>query len=118
MKTVVTTLTLAIGICGVALAGGTPGYESVIKVRESFPAFHGKVVSEYTDCVADRTVKMLKLKRGGDKKLLGSTMTDSAGKWEILVDPLKSGSYFAIAQRSAGTKYECTRAKSETTVVD
>lgn len=118
VKLIALTLTLSIVVCASALASGTPGYESVIKLRDSFPAFHGKVLSEFEDCVAGRTVKMFKLRRSGDKKLLGSAMTDSDGKWEVLVDPLKSGAYFAIAQRSGGTMYECTRAKSKTEVVD
>ena len=117
---------LALVICGsmigVAAATNTVEIDSRIILRESFPAFHGKVKSHNSACLAPRRVKLFKEKRNGDKKLLGKTQTDSAGKWEVLVDPLKSGVYYAIVKKrtegTAGTIFVCLRDKSKTAVVD
>ena len=67
-------------------------------------------------------MKLFKKKRSGDRKLLGKTFTDVEGKWEIIVDPLSSGSYRAVvkqrAEGTAGTIFVCLRDKSKRAVVD
>ncbi len=105
-----------------APATNTVEIDSQIIMRQHFPAFHGKVKSSNEACVQNRLVKLFKKKRSGGRKLLGKTHTDSAGKWAVIVDPLKSGVYRAVVkQRSegtAGTIFVCLRDKSQQAVVD
>ena len=105
-----------------ANATNTVEIDSQIILRETFPAFHGKVTSSNEACVQNRLVKLFKKKRSGGRKLLGKTHTDSAGRWEVIVDPLSSGVYRAVvkqrAEGTAGTIFVCLRDKSQRAVVD
>ena len=105
-----------------ANATNTVEIDSQIILRETFPAFHGKVKSSNEACVQNRLVKLFKKKRSGGRKLLGKTHTDSAGHWEVIVDPLSSGVYRAVvkqrAEGTAGTIFVCLRDKSQRAVVD
>jgi hypothetical protein len=117
-------LTLAFGAltAGVAGATNTVQIDSTIKLRNSFPAFHGKVTSPNQACADNRLVKMFKKKRSGGRKLLGKTHTDVNGKWEVIVDPLSSGAYLAVVKQreegTAGTIFVCLRDKSKIVGVD
>lgn len=107
-----------------SVAGTTNTVEikSRIILRETFPAFHGRVKSPNQACIQQRRVKLFKRKPNGDRKLLGRTRTNSAGKWKVIVDPLSSGAYWAVVKRrsegAAGTIFVCLRDKSKTVVVD
>ncbi len=107
---------------GVAGATNTVEIDSEIVLRETFPAFHGKVKSSNVACTQGRLVKLFKKKRSGGRRLLGKTHTDLAGKWQVIVDPLSSGVYRAVVkQRSegtAGTIFTCLRDKSSRAIVD
>ena len=117
-------LTLAFGAltAGIAGATNTVQIDSTIKLRNSFPAFHGKVTSPNQACADNRLVKMFKKKRSGGRKLLGKTHTDINGKWEVIVDPLSSGAYLAVVKQreegTAGTIFVCLRDKSKIAVID
>ncbi len=112
---------LAVG-AGAFAQGQTVEIEAAVKLRDSAPAFHGKVVADNENCVEDRTVKMFKQKRSGGKKLLGKDHAANNGKWKVLFDKVTSGGYFAVApsveQGTAGTIYDCLRAKSRVLAVD
>ena len=105
-----------------APATNTVEIGSRIIMRPNFPAFHGRVKSPNDACVDNRLVKLFKKKRSGGRKLLGKTHTDEVGKWEVIVDPLSSGSYRAVvkqrAEGTAGTIFICRRDKSKRAVVD
>jgi hypothetical protein len=107
---------------GVAGTTNTVEIKSRIILRESFPAFHGRVKSPNQACVQQRRVKLFKRKPNCDRRLLGKTRTNAAGKWEVIVDPLSSGAYWAVVTRrsegAAGTIFVCLRDKSKTVVVD
>jgi hypothetical protein len=114
---------VALGAAAGSLAQGqTVQIETQVKLRDSAPAFHGKVVADNENCVEDRKVKMFKQKRSGGKKLLGTDHAANGGKWKVLFDKLASGAYFAVApqveQGTAGTIYECERGKSRVIAVD
>ena len=113
---------LALVVAVPAAATQTVHIQSEIKIRNHFPAFHGRITSSNDACEEARSVKLFKLKRNGTKKLLWQTISDVEGKWTVLVDPLKSGAYFAVAQRreegTAGTIFVCDRAKSRIVAVD
>lgn len=115
-------LVLSGSAIGVAGATNTVEIDSEIILRETFPAFHGKVTSSNAACTQDRLVKLFKKRRNGGRRLLGTTHTDLAGKWEIIVDPLSSGLYRAVvkqrAEGTAGTIFVCLRDKSQQVFVD
>ena len=117
-------LALAISSLAVTAAPATNTVEinSRIVMRHSFPAFHGKVKSSNEACVENRVVKLFKKRRNGGRRLLGTTHTNSAGKWKIIVDPLSSGVYRSVVKRraegAAGTIFVCLRDGSRPAVVD
>ena len=120
------TAVLALVLSGLTIsaapATNTVEINSRLIMRPNFPAFHGRVKSPNNACVDNRLVKLFKKKRSGGRKLLGKTHTDLEGKWEIIVDPLISGSYRAVvkerAEGTAGTTFVCLRDKSKLSVVD
>jgi hypothetical protein len=113
---------LALAVAIPAAATQTVHITSEIKLRNHFPAFHGRITSPNSACEEGRSVKLFKERRSGAKKLLGQTISDADGKWTVLVDPLKSGAYFAVVQKreegTAGTIFVCDRDKSHVAVVD
>lgn len=117
-------LTLALAGLAVTAAPATNTVEinSRIIMRQSFPAFHGKVKSPNDACTQDRRVKLFKLKRNGGRRLLGKTRTNNTGKWKVIVDPLSSGIYRAVVKRraegTAGTIFVCLGDTSRRAVVD
>ena len=120
------TVVLALGFSSLAItaapATNTVEIDSEIIMRQTFPAFHGKVKSSNEACVENRLVKLFKKRRNGGRRLLGETHTDGAGKWAVIVDPLSSGVYRAVvkqrAEGTAGTIFVCLRDKSQRAVVD
>ena len=122
MLTVAAAGLLALAVTVPAMATQTVHISSEIKLRNHAPAFHGRIVSANSACEEGRSVKLFKQKRNGGKKLLGTTVSDLEGKWAVLVDPLSSGAYFAVAQKreegTAGTIFVCDRAKSRFVAVD
>ena len=113
----------ALGIAAGAFAQGeTVEIDTELIIRNTAPAFHGKVKADNENCVEDRKVKLFKEKRRGGKKLLGTDHAADSGKWKVPFDKLTSGAYFAIApqveQGTAGTIYECLKAKSVVIPVD
>jgi hypothetical protein len=121
------TAVLALAFSGLTIsaapATNTVEINSRIIMRSNFPAFHGRVKSPNEACVDNRLVKLFKKKSlGGDRKLLGKTHTDEKGKWEVIVDPLSSGAYWAVVKQreegTAGTTFVCLRDKSKRAVID
>jgi hypothetical protein len=121
---------LAIAAC-VAFAGAAiaaiPALGAIVKINSKVtisnnaPAFHGRVKSSNTACEQQRKVKLFKQRSGADK-LLGKDKTNHHGKWEIVVQPLKSGAYYAKVVRreegTAGTTFVCRGDRSRTIVID
>ena len=119
----VTACAAVLGVAATALAQGeTVEIQTEVIIRDTAPAFHGKVKADNENCVEDRKVKLFKQKRSGGKKLLGTDHAANGGKWKVPFDKLASGGYFAIApkveQGTAGTIYECVRAKSDVVAID
>ena len=109
--------TVALGAVVPAAAGDMP-FDSKIRLKNAFPAFHGKVKSDSDMCVANRKVRMFKEKKGEDK-LLGKDRTDVDGYWEVLQEP-GSGVYYAKVNQYANesTGLVCLPAKSKKVVID
>jgi hypothetical protein len=104
-----------------ALATQTVKIDSKVTISTNAPAFHGQVKSDNAACERQRKVKLFR-KRSGPDKLLGKDKTNNHGKWKIVVDPLKSGAYYAKLVRreegTAGTIFVCRGDRSKTVVID
>ncbi|HMC06091.1 MAG TPA: hypothetical protein VKG89_01725 [Solirubrobacterales bacterium] len=104
-----------------ALATQTVKIDSKVTMSSQAPAFHGKVKSDNHACETQRKVKLFRQKSGPDK-LLGTDKTNHLGRWKIVVDPLKSGAYYAkVVRRSegtAGTIFVCRADRSKVIAVD
>ena len=115
-------LVVSVPPAGAVPATSTVEIKSRIVMRESFPAFHGKVKSPNEACVQSRVLKLFKKKRNGGRRLLGKTHTNGKGKWRVIVDPLSSGVYRAVVKRrsegAAGTIFVCLRDSSKRVAVD
>jgi hypothetical protein len=122
---------LKAGIAGVAIAAcgafaapqalAVDSFESHIGISEMAPAFHGDVDAEAVSCVANRIVRLYRVKNGDDK-LLGQDQTDGFGQWAI-TEPgdftLKSGAYYAkVTATIVPPGDRCQKDKSRTLVVD
>ncbi len=95
--------------------------ETKLKLRNSAPAFHGKVKASSDVCVTGRKVRLFKVKKGEDK-LLGKDRADAKGGWKILKTP-KSGVYYAKVKEIAAGGEEspavlCLKAKSNKVAID
>jgi hypothetical protein len=93
--TVAAAAVLTVAFAGAAFAGFGESIPTTLKMRNSAPAFHGKVRSAAPECEADRRVKLFKERRSGARTVLGRTESDPDGGWLIPVDPLRSGAYIA-----------------------
>ena len=118
---------VAFGILtSLAAAGDVATFDTNLKIRDSAPAFHGKVRSDSNLCVADRKVKLFRKRRPGRPvKLLGTDRSDDNGRWAVLEPEeftLTSGIYFAKTRRTLDKSTPlptfCTRDKSRRIVVD
>ena len=109
----------------VAPAGDVATFDTKLIMRQTAPAFHGRVKSDSDLCVADRKVKLYRKKRAGrPKHLLGTDRSDERGTWAILEDQftLRTGIYFAKTRRildnSTALPTFCERDVSRKVVVD
>jgi hypothetical protein len=104
-----------------ALATQTVKINSRVTISSNAPAFHGQVKSNKSACERQRRVKLFK-QRSGPDKLLGKDNSNHRGKWKIVVDPLKSGAYYAKLKRrsegTAGTIFVCRGDRSKVVAVD
>jgi hypothetical protein len=104
-----------------ALATQTVKIDSKVTISSNAPAFHGQVKSDKFACERQRKVKLFRQRFGPDK-LLGKDKSNNHGKWKIVVDPLKSGAYYAKLVRreegTAGTIFVCRGDRSKTVVID
>ena len=104
-----------------ALATNVVKIDSKVTISAHAPAFHGRVKSDNHACETGRKVKLFKRRHGPDH-LLGHDETNHRGRWQVGVNPLSSGAYYAKVTRreegTAGTIYVCRRDRSRTRVVD
>jgi hypothetical protein len=104
-----------------ALASQVVKIDSKVTISHRAPAFHGHVKSDNSGCESFRKVKLFRQRHGPDR-LLGHDRTSNRGRWEVDVDPLSSGAYYAKVTRraegAAGTIFVCRRDRSKTVVVD
>ena len=121
--------TLTLGVLSVIAVVSIPSlatqvvkHPSRVTISEKAPAFHGRVKSNAHPCVQQRKVKVFRAKSHGPDKLLGRDHTNNHGRWQVGVNPLKSGAYYAkVSRRSegtAGTIHICVKDRSRIVPVD
>src|SRR5919198_6443201 len=87
-----------------SLATQVVKHDSKVTISEKAPAFHGRVKSSAHPCVEQRKVKLFRAHRHRPDTLLGTDQTNSRGRWKVIVNPLRSGAYYAkVKRRSEGT---------------
>jgi hypothetical protein len=109
-------------LAGAAGAGAQPAArggkaKSTVTISSRVPAFSGKVKSPSAACVSGRRVQLYR-RSGGDSQRLGADRTNSGGRWEVGVDPLQAGAYYAKVKPRSGGSVACRGARSEIVVVD
>ena len=85
--------TAALALPAAAAAAGT-----TVVVSLKLPAFHGKLTSSDKGCVANRTVRLFKVRSGPDK-VLKSARSNGKGGWATVIarKRVPSGTYYAKA---------------------
>jgi hypothetical protein len=97
-----------------AVSAAGSSYSTKIVVSLKFPAFHGTLRSDRSNCATNRTVKLLREKSGADR-LLGTDKSNTKAEWSIPIGKrLTSGSYYA----KAPAKGSCKPAKSRVVSID
>ena len=97
--------TLALSGTTIAVAGIGETVPTDLRMRNSPPAFHGKVRTDVPDCEAERRVKLFYTQElqgqgfGGGRTLIGRTNSNFKGRWYIDATPLNDGAYFAKAKQ-------------------
>jgi hypothetical protein len=117
----VAALTVAVG--GIAYGQGeTVEIASQIKLNAKGSNFHGKVTADNPGCVEQRTVKLFFRYGSGSRQMIGKDTTDNKGKYSIKYSDIASGEYYTVVKRfedgTAGTIYDCLKAKSNSLVAD
>ncbi len=94
---------LALSGATVAFAGVSETVPTDLRMRNSPPAFHGKVRTDVPDCESERRVKLFYTESlkgfGGGRTLIGRTNSNFKGRWFIDATPLIDGAYFAKAKQ-------------------
>jgi hypothetical protein len=89
-------------------ASGSAAAGTKVIVSFKLPAFHGKLASSSQGCVANRTVRLFKVRSGPDR-VLKTDRSNAKGKWAAVIarKRVPSGTYYAkVAARGtckAGT---------------
>ena len=96
--------------------------KSTVTISSRVPAFNGTVKSGSGTCVSRRRVELYRRTGGGGAQRLGSDRTNSGGRWEVGVNPLQAGAYYAKVkpkrQSDGGSPLVCKQGRSETVIVD
>lgn len=100
-------LPILVVLCAAALALPATAAAAGTKVTVSLklPAFHGKLSSSNAGCVANRTVRLFKVRSGPDK-LLKSGRSNANGAWSTVIarKSVPSGTYYAKATARGSCK--------------
>ena len=88
----------ALCACVLALPATAAAAGTTVTVSLKLPAFHGKLTSSNKGCVANRTVRLFKVRSGPDK-LLKSASSNGSGSWSTVIarKSVPSGTYYVKA---------------------
>ncbi len=102
-----------------APSGAGMTYGTHLYMSKKFPAFHGRIHAANDFCVADRKVRLYRIRSGPDK-LLGVDRSEDNGAWKVKVQTLSSGAYYSLTRRhaSAALGIACRADRSRLAVVD
>ena len=86
--------------CAAALAlpAAADAAGTTVVISLKLPAFHGKLTSSSKGCVANRSVRLFKVRSGPDK-VLKTARSNSNGGWSTVIarKRVPSGTYYAKA---------------------
>jgi hypothetical protein len=105
----------ALALAPVAEAHTATGSTSTT-IRYRSGAFRGRISSNQNFCLANRNVKLYKIRRGPDR-FLKSTRSSSTGRWRITRRRRPGRYYVVVASKSSGTYghlHRCGIAQSRT----
>jgi hypothetical protein len=94
----------SLALAGTAVAGGG----TTVTIKGPQGDFHGKVVTR-DPCLAERTVKVFKVKPDADRNI-GTDTTGSDGRWSIGNSGFKDGRFYAKVKPLD----DCEGARSDT----
>lgn len=105
-----------------SLAARAESKRTNVSISTKFPAFSGAISSKSDVCLKRRSIELLRRSSNGTPKLLGRDFSDSSGRWEVPLDNVKAGAYYARTKRKVTGKGEsrlvCKPGRSEVVVID
>ena len=119
-------LVVGLVIAGILIAGSAfaaSPYQTKVTVSADAPTWHGDVKSSggllhgVRSCERKRLVKMYK-RRDGKDRLIGTDLSNRAGRWYIPDEPTKGIYYAKVAGRRAKDKPACAPDRSGIEYVD
>ena len=111
------------GMLIVGSASAATQYQTKVTISKRPPTWHGKVRSNgdllhgVRSCERGRLVKMYK-RRDGKDLLIGTDVSNQAGRWVIADEPTKGIYYAKVTGRRPGDKPACAPDKSGVEYVD
>ena len=110
---------LALLCAPAAPSGAGTSFRTHLYMSKKFPAFHGRIHSPNAFCVADRKVRLYRIRSGPDK-LLGVDRSEDNGTWKVKVEKLSTGAYYSQTRRygSAALGIVCRPDRSRIAGVD
>ena len=115
-------LLVAVPSAAADLAERAQGKKTRISISSRFPAFSGSISSRAEPCLKHRKIELLKRSTDGEPKRLGKDSSESTGHWEVPLDNVKAGAYFARTKRKVKGKGRsrmvCKPGRSDVVVVD
>jgi hypothetical protein len=113
-------------VAGILIAGSASAaapYQTKVTVSGDAPSWHGDVKSSgnslqgVRSCERKRLVKMYK-RRDGKDRLIGTDLSNRAGRWYVPDEPTKGIYYAKVTARRPGDKPACAPDRSGLEYVD
>lgn len=113
-------------VAGILIAGSASAaapYQTKVTVSGDAPSWHGDVKSSgnslqgVRSCERKRLVKMYK-RRDGKDRLIGTDLSNRAGRWYVPDEPTRGIYYAKVAGRRAKDKPACAPDQSAIVYVD
>jgi hypothetical protein len=107
-------------VAGILIAGSASAaapYQTKVTVSGDAPSWHGDVKSSgnslqgVRSCERKRLVKMYK-RRDGKDRLIGTDLSNRAGRWYVPDEPTKGIYYAKVTARRPGDKPACAPDRS------
>ena len=118
----VLTVPAIVPAAGASSAERVKSRETGVSISTKFPAFSGAVSSKSSICLKRRKIELLRRSSDRTAKLLGRDSSDPTGRWEVPLDNVKAGAYYARTKRKVkgrgGSRTVCKPGRSDVVVID